>query len=171
MFANANNRSPDGAFEITRTFKAPRDLVWKAWSEPARLQAWWGPKGCKIKVAKLEFRPGGFFHYAMQYSNGPPMWGRFLFREIAAPERIVWLNSFSNETCGVTRAPFGQPFPLEMQNTVTLTEREGMTTITLRASPHGETEEERNTFEGMFASLAQGYGGTFEQLSDYLNRS
>ena len=83
---------------------APRDLVWKAWSEPARLQEWWGPKGCKVEIKKLEFRPGGFFHYVMGYSSGAEMWGRFMYREIEAPHRLVWLNSFSNPGCGITRA-------------------------------------------------------------------
>lgn len=99
------------------------------------MQTWWGPKGCSIKVANFEFRPGGFFHYAMQFSNGPQMWGRFLYPDIASQERIVWLNSFSNEGCGITRAPFDQSIPLEILNEVTLTEKAGKTTATLRARP------------------------------------
>jgi uncharacterized protein YndB with AHSA1/START domain len=159
-------------FEVTRVVKAQRSLVWTAWSEAERLQHWWGPKGCQVKVEGLEFRPGGFFHYAMHFKgNAPPMWGRFMYREIAAPDRIVWLNSFSNETCGITRAPFEQVFPLEMQNTVTFSERDGATTIHLAARPHGATAAERQVFEGMFASLATGYGGTLDQLEAYLARA
>jgi len=71
-------------FVISRVFDAPRELVWKAWTEAPRLAQWWGPKGCTIRVVKLDVRPGGIFHYAMQYKPGHDMWGRFIYREIAA---------------------------------------------------------------------------------------
>ncbi len=171
MPASKQAKAPNGVFAISRDFKAPRELVWKAWSEPEQLQAWWGPKGCTIRVAKLEFRPGGFFHYAMQFANGPSMWGRFLFRDIAEPTRIAWLNSFSNEGCGITRAPFDPLIPLEILNEVTLSEQSGRTTLTLHARPHGASEDERTTFEAMFASMEQGYGGSLEQLADHLGKA
>ena len=158
----------DGAFAMTRSFKAPRDLVWRAWSEAGRLAHWWGPKGCRIRVESLEFRPGGFFHYAMLFPDAPPAWGRFLYREIAEPERIVWLNSFSNEGCGIARAPFDDKIPLEIENSVSLAEAAGATTLSLRAIPFGATAEERECFERLFASMEQGYGGTFEQLAAHL---
>ena len=172
MTQNFTKKTPTRAFELTRVFKAPRSLVWKAWSEAERLQEWWGPKGCTLKVAGLEFRPGGFFHYAMHFSSdAPPMWGRFMYREIIAPECIVWLNSFSSDGCGITRAPFDQVIPLEIQNTVTFEERLGTTTVNLQARPHGASDEEVKVFDGMFASLAQGYGGTLDQLHDHLAKS
>jgi uncharacterized protein YndB with AHSA1/START domain len=158
----------EAVFEITRRFNLPRDVVWKAWSEPGQLQCWWGPKGCSIQVLRFEFRPGGFFHYAMKFENGPTIWGRFNYREIAAPERMVWLNSFANERCGIMRAPFSERCPLEIQNAVTFTEQAGGTTVTLRAEPFGEVEEERKYFDELRPSLEQGYGGTFEQLANHL---
>ena len=53
--------APGATFVITRTFEAPLAQVWKAWSEAAGLKAWWGPKGCSVEVASLEFRPGRLF--------------------------------------------------------------------------------------------------------------
>ena len=171
MPASDRSSAKDGAFVMTRTFDAPRSRVWTAWSDAEQLQAWWGPKGCKLKVYRLEFRPGGFFHYAMKYSNGPDMWGRFMYREIIARERLVWLNSFSNEDCGITRAPFDQKIPLEILNDVTMTEKGGKTTVTLNARPFSAADDERAVFEGMFASLEQGYGGTLDQLAALLAKS
>ncbi len=158
-------------FEIARTFDAPRDLVWKAWSEAERLEKWWGPKGCKLHVAKLEFRPGGFFHYAMTYSTGASMWGRFVYREIAAPERMVWLSSFSNEGCGIARAPFSELLPLEIQTTATFTEHGAATKVALSAVPLGASPDERKFFEDLFPSMEKGYGGTFEQLEEFLTKA
>jgi uncharacterized protein YndB with AHSA1/START domain len=162
--------SVDREFTITRSFNAPRDLVWKAWSEPERLAQWWGPKGCKLEVRKLEFKPGGIFHYGMQM--GPGMWwGRFIYREIEKPERIVFVSSFSDEAGGITRAPFSSTWPLEVLNNLTLTEENGKTTVALRGGPINPTAEERAFYEGMFESMQQGFGGTFDQLDEYLAKA
>ena len=158
----------DLAFVMTRSFDAPLSQVWKAWSSAEEMQSWWGPKGCSIKVTTFEFRPGGFFHYAMHFPDSAPMWGRFLYRNIDKQTRIVWLNSFSNETCGITRAPFEAAIPLEILNDARFVEAKGETHVTLRAVPHGASEEEIKVFEGMMASLDAGYGGTFDQLAAVL---
>jgi uncharacterized protein YndB with AHSA1/START domain len=158
-------------FVITRRFDAPRALVWKAWSEPERLAQWWGPKGCTIRVKKLDFRPGGIFHYAMGMPNGADMWGRFIYREIAAPERLSWLNSFSDETGGLARAPFNPSWPLEMLVTTIFAEEGGKTLLTLRAGAHNASATERAVFAAGFASMQQGFGGTFDQLADYLKKA
>src|SRR5262249_1091602 len=52
-------------FVISRTFDAPREQIWKAWTERARLMEWFGPAGFKMPAAKLDFRPGGTFHYCL----------------------------------------------------------------------------------------------------------
>jgi uncharacterized protein YndB with AHSA1/START domain len=155
-------------FTISRTFNAPRDLVWKAWSDPASFGQWWGPKGCKIDVAKFEFRPGGLFHYGMKMPDGQIWWGRFVYRDISKPERIVFVNSFSDAAGGITRAPFSAAWPLEILNNLTFTEQGGKTTLALRGGPINPTDDERATFEGMFASMQQGFGGTFDQLGEFL---
>ncbi len=160
--------SPDEVFEITRRFEAPRDVVWDAWTDPDRLRRWWGPAGCSIDVLRFEFREGGFFHYAMRFDGAPTMWGRFHYREIAGPQRLVWLNAFANERCGIARAPFSDVCPLEILNTVTFTGHAGETTVALRAEPFGEVDAERRYFIDLRPSLEQGYGGTFEQLADHL---
>jgi uncharacterized protein YndB with AHSA1/START domain len=168
MPADDRSAAEAGTFAITRVFDASRERVWKAWSEADEMGAWWGPKACTVNLISFDFRPGGFFHYAMQFPNAEPMWGRMLFRDIAAPDRIVWLNSFSNEGCGITRAPFNELFPLEMHTEVNFIEQGERTAIALRARPHGASEAERAFFEGMFASLEQGFGGTFDQLTEHL---
>ena len=107
---NAGSAVPE--FVVTREFDAPRELVFKAWTERERLAAWWGPKGFKIRVAKLDLRPGGIFHYSMTTPAGDEWWGRFVYREISPPERLVYVNSFSNAEGGVTCAPMMPTFPL-----------------------------------------------------------
>ena len=90
-------------FVISRVFDAPRELVWKCFTEPERMKQWWGPKGFKVLASKMDLRPGGTYHYGLKAPNGAPMWGKFVFREIVPPQRMVLINSFSDEAGGVTR--------------------------------------------------------------------
>jgi uncharacterized protein YndB with AHSA1/START domain len=161
-------------FVISRTFDAPRKLVWKALTEAEALAQWWGPKGASIRVIKLEMRPGGLFHYSMQYRPGHEIFGRFVYREIAAPERLVYVSSFSDANGGIAPAPFpqlGDHWPREVLNNLTLTEQGGKTTLTLRGGPINATEEGRKAFADMRDSMRQGFGGTFDKLDDYLAKA
>lgn len=155
-------------FAITRVFDAPRDLVWKAFTEPKRLKEWWGPKGVTIIESKMDLRPGGSYHYAMRTPDGNTMWGKFVYREITPPSRMVFVNSFSDEAGGVTRHPMAPNWPLEMLSTFLFEEESGKTRFTVRWSPLNATEEERATFAAGHASMQQGWGGTLDKLAAYL---
>lgn len=161
----------ENAFVISRTFAAPRDQVWKAWTERERLMEWFGPKGFKMTVANLDFRPGGTFHYCLRPSAGSEMWGKFVYREITPPGRIVMVNSFSDEDGRLNRHPASETWPLEMLTTVTFTEEKGKTTVTVRWSPINPTPEERKTFDSSHDGMRQGWNGTFAQLEEYLARN
>ena len=158
-------------FAISRMLNVPRESVWKAWTEAARLEKWWGPKGSTVRVVALDVRPGGIFHYAMQFKPGHDIWGRFIYREIVAPERMVYVSAFSDAAGGVTRAPFFDgKWPLEILNTLTLTAQGGKTLLALRAHPLNARDDELKTFTGAFDSMRQGFGGSFEQLDSHLSR-
>lgn len=87
---------------------------------------------------------------------------------IDAPSRIVLVNSFSDETGGVTRHPTSASWPLEMLSRFELESEGNRTTLTIRWLPINSTEEERATFAGAMDSMTQGWSGTFDQLADYL---
>src|SRR5579864_7933888 len=163
--------STSGPVVISRTFDAPRNSIWKAWTQRASLMEWFGPKGFTMPAAKMDFRPGGSFHYCLAGPDGYEMWGKFVYREIAVLERIVLVNSFSNEDGGITRHPMSPTCPLEMLSTFTLAEHNGKTTATVEWSPLNATAEERATFDAARESMEQGWSGTFEQLADYLARA
>jgi uncharacterized protein YndB with AHSA1/START domain len=129
---------------------------------------WFGPKGFKMPAAKLDFRPGGTFHYCLCAPDGKEMWGKFVYSEIAAPERIVLVNSFSDEEGGLTRHPFSASWPLEMLTTTTLVGEGYKTRISIEWIPLNPTEVERKTFDGAREGMKQGWCGTFEQLAEYL---
>jgi uncharacterized protein YndB with AHSA1/START domain len=153
---------------IVRTFEAPRELVWKAWMEPERFMRWWGPAGFTMTVLKMDFRPGGVFHYAMRSPDGQEMWGKFVYREIAAPERIVFINSFSDQEGNLIRHPMVSTWPLQILNTLTLSEQGTKTKLTLRGGPYSATEAEWQTFNDALVGVHKGFTGTFDQLTGYL---
>ncbi len=155
-------------FTISRVFDAPRELMWKAWTERDHLARWFGPKGASISAATLDFRPGGVFHYCMRTPDGQEIWGKFVYREIVPPERIVLVNSFSDAQGNLTRHPWSATWPLEVLSTTTFTEDRGRTTVTLRWSPLNASDAERKTFNAGHQSIRQGWTGTFEQLTEYL---
>jgi uncharacterized protein YndB with AHSA1/START domain len=155
---------------ITRVFNAPRELVFKAFSESEALDQWWGPVGMEMCGSKLDFRPGGLYHYGMKAPDGKMMWGRFKFLEIIKPERIVFINSFADKEGDIIRAPFFSDFPLEVKNIITFTEHDGKTTLTLRGGPINATEKEQKAFYDMQSGMQQGFDGTFDQLEKYISK-
>lgn len=157
-------------FLISRTFDAPRELVWAAWTETDRLMKWFGPKGSTMTHAKNDLRPGGTFHYAMQFA-GSEMWGKWVYREIVPPERLVLVSSFSDAEGNVTRHPMSPTWPRQMLSTTTLIEEGGKTTVTIDWRPLDATQEELDTFAKGKPSMNQGWGGTFDQLDEYLART
>jgi uncharacterized protein YndB with AHSA1/START domain len=156
-------------FIILREFNAPRELVWKAWTERDQLRQWFGPKGFLMTEAHLDFRVGGIFHYAMKTPEGKEFWGKFVYREIRAPEKIVYVNSFSDQEAGVTRHPLTQdPWPLQMLTETTFAETGGKTTVTIKWVPLDPTDDEQATFDKGRPSMTQGWSGTLDRLSAYL---
>lgn len=153
---------------ITRTFKAPKNLVFKAWSEAERLEQWWGPKGFSLTVEQLNFHPNGVFHYCIQSPDGLKMWGKFVYQDIEPNVKIVFLNSFADENANTIRAPFSDTWPLEMYNVMTLEELDGNTTVQLHISPYNASDSEVTTFGENHENMEIGFTGTFDRLEDYL---
>lgn len=121
---------------ILRIFDAPADLVWKAWTEPERLMRWWGPKGFTATACSIDLRVGGKYLFCMRSPEGQDFWSTGTYKEIDEPKRLVCTDSFADESGNVVPAThygLGDPdFPLELQVSVTLKEKNGMTRMDLR---------------------------------------
>lgn len=167
MQTEREKKGQDVELVIQRTLQAPRHLVWKTFTEAKHLENWWGPKGSKIAVKKFDFRTDGIFHYSMEL-GGQLMWGRFIYKEIAEPEKIVFISSFSDKNGGISKAPFFDNFPTEILNVVTLIDKDGITLLTLRGGPLNANEEQIKVYKDLFPSMNQGFKGTFDQLEEYL---
>ena len=157
------------ALVIERIFDAPRELVWKAWTEPEQVARWWGPKGFTSPAAEIDFRVGGKYLFAMrspEYEEGRVLWSTGVYREIVPFERIVCTDSFADEKGNVVPATYygmNADTPLEMLVTVTFEEHEGKTRLTLRhvGIPSGPDREGAN----------QGWSQSFDNLAEYLAKA
>jgi uncharacterized protein YndB with AHSA1/START domain len=154
---------------ITRDFDAPRELVWKAWTEPEHMMRWWGPKGFTSPHCEIDFRVGGKWFSAMQspeFNEGRPIWGIGVYREIVPMERIVCTDSFADEHGNVVPAThygMGADFPPEMLVTVTFEDLGGKTRMTLRHAglPAGEMSD----------GAQQGWSESFDKLAESLAKA
>ena len=81
---------------ITRVFDAPRELVWKAWTDPKYVMQWWGPKGFTAPLCEIDFRVGGKFLYCMRTPDGQEFWNAGEYHEIVLHEKIVSSMYFSD---------------------------------------------------------------------------
>ena len=158
-------------FVMTRVFDAPRDLLWTCFTDPERMKQWWGPKGFTVLSSKMDLRVGGTYHYGMKAPDGASMWGLFTYREIVPKEKLVFVNSFSDENRGVTRHPMAPTWPLTLLTTFTFEDAPGgKTKFTVRWQTLDATEAEQEAFDAPQArqSMINGWGGTLDQLAGYL---
>lgn len=159
-------------FIISRVFDAPRDRVWKAWTEVERLKQWWGPKGFTVTQLKLDLRPGGTMHYCLRMPDGGEMWGLFDYREISPPRKLVFVNSFSDPKGGISTHPMSPTWPRQMLTTVSFEEQGGKTTVTVNWVPlDGSTDLERKTFEEGRGSMKMGWTGTMDNFDAFLAKA
>ena len=151
------------ALLITRIFNAPRKLVWKAWSDPAHLMKWWGPKNFTSPKCKMDFRVGGKYQYCMRSPEGQEFYSTGTYREITPLEKIVWTDSFADEKGNAVPAEhygMGKDFPFELLVTLTFEDFEGKTKFTLRHEgiPAGE----------MHDMTSGGWNESLDKLADSL---
>jgi uncharacterized protein YndB with AHSA1/START domain len=169
--SNAAGEAAHGfAFVISREFNAPRDLVFRAWTEEKHLLNWMGPKQTPIKRLTNELRPGGTMHYCMELPNGTEYWGKWTYRQIVPPEYLEVLVSFADADGNIARNPWQATWPLQTLSKTTFTEQDGKTALTLHWSAYEATAEEEAAFAApqAQAGMKAGWGGTMDKLEEYL---
>lgn len=128
MFAEATSTEDSRTLVITRTLKAPRELVWKMFSDPYHLAQWWGPKGYTNRVEKLDFRTGGKWLHVMIAPDGNELPTDNDIVEVTPPKRIVFRNAPADPKI------FGDNPPPGFTKTLTFEEVEGGTLLKLVCS-------------------------------------
>jgi uncharacterized protein YndB with AHSA1/START domain len=139
---------------LTRTFDAPRTIVFKVMTDPAHIPQWWGRRGSTTIVDRMDVRPGGEWRFVQRTPDGKEYGFRGVYREIAPPERLVYTFEFE-----------GMPGRVSTE-TVTFEERSGRTTLTNRV--RFETVEDR---DGILASgMQEGASESMDRLDELVRR-
>lgn len=139
---------------LTRVFDAPRELVFKAWTEPAMLLKWWGPKGFTNTFHEIDVRPGGKWRFIMHGPDGVDYPNQIVFDEVIRPERLVYTHGSGVE---------GDPGTFNV--TVTFEEQGSRTLLTLRML--FPSIEERDRVVNEYGAL-EGGRQTLERLAEHL---
>lgn len=153
---------------VGHTVAAPRERVWRAWTDRDELMRWFGPCGFTMPVASMDLRPGGRFHHCLRGPDGAEVWSLWIFETIEPPRRLVLEQSFADAQGRVVAHPMVPTWPRRTRSTLTFDEGDGGTAITLRKLVIDGTEEEHRTYEAALDGMRQGWAGTFAQLDRHL---
>jgi uncharacterized protein YndB with AHSA1/START domain len=147
---------------ITRLFNAPREKVWRAWTEPEQLKKWWGPKEFTCPDCTIDLRVGGKYLNSMMDAKGNKFWTAGEYREIVFPEKMVYTDSFADENGNIVSSEhYGMAgIPAELIVTVLLEDENGKTKMTMKHSglPAGEHKDGANI----------GWNSSFDKLAESL---
>lgn len=148
--------STDREIVITRMFKAPPELVWRAWTDPAQIVRWWGPAGFTTTTHAMDVRPGGVWRFDMHGPDGRDYPNRIVFDEVEAPRRLVYTHAGDDDVEGV-----------RFQVIVTFEKQDGGTKLTMRSDFGSAAERERICREyGAVEGGAQTVGRLAEHLGE-----
>ncbi len=143
---------------LTRTFDAPREIVFRTWTEAELMSKWWGPKIFTTPVCELDARPGGRLYIVMRGPANSPFDGDYpttgTFTEVEAPRRLVFTAKAFEDEKGNSM--------LETLNTVTFTEVEGKTEVRLHIVVVKSSPEVATALAGM----EQGWSESLDKLSE-----
>ena len=142
----------DREIVLTREFDAPRELVFEAHSKAEHMRQWWGPRKYEIPLCEIDFRPGGTWRMVHRGPDGEEFGFHGEYREIVAPEKIVWTFEFE-----------GAPGNVSVE-TATFEERDGKTILT--ASAVYDSVEARDAM--LQTGMEDGAAETYDRLAEYL---
>jgi uncharacterized protein YndB with AHSA1/START domain len=143
---------------ISRILNAPRELVWKAWTETKLMEQWWGPRGFTSSGAKMDVRPGGVFEICMDHPQFPNHWSKGVFTEVIKPSKLVFTSKAFIDDSGEAK--------LETINTIILEEQNGKTKFSL----HAVVLKAAPGMEFALNGMNQGWNETIDKLEELLSK-
>jgi len=133
---------------VTRTFDAPLEMLWKAWTEPEHFKKWYGPKGFTVPTCEIDLRVGGRHLWSMESPDGNRMYFTGAYKEVSPMERLVFTDAMSDAEGN--EISMGEGMSASMDVTVTFAHAGGKTTVTVS---HMGNEQAGMGWEGAFDKL------------------
>jgi uncharacterized protein YndB with AHSA1/START domain len=152
---------------LERVFNAPRDLVFKMFKEPEHVKHFWGPRGWEVPYCKIDFRPGGVWHYCMKCVDkkqekfyGMEAWGKAVYKEIDEPTKFVYTDFFSDAQGNINDA---------LPTTIITMELVALGGSTTKLVSRGEYVSAEALKTVMDMGMLQGITETWDRLEEHLN--
>ncbi|MCH7480632.1 MAG: SRPBCC domain-containing protein [Chloroflexi bacterium] len=149
--------------EVSRTFEAPLESLWKAWTEPEHFMQWYGPKGFTAPTCEIDLRVGGRHLWSMQSPDGNQMYFTGSYKKVVPMELLVYTDGMSDADGNIMSpemAGMGDHMPETMDVTVTFVHADGKTTVTVSHISHGPEDRAgmgwEQAFDKLTAILAEG---------------
>ena len=157
--------SESAEYLLDRNFDAPRDLVWRAWTDPEILHRWYGP-GVETTIHKFDLEPGGVWLNEMNW-GGNSHYQKVIFKEVTRPEIIVWHHYSSTDAeWNITSNAMMPDWPRVLLTTVTFEEVGEQTKVRLTQVPFEATEAEIACFAQAMSNMDKGWGGGYAVLDE-----
>jgi len=153
-------------FVLEREFNAPRELVWRAWTDPELLVRWYGP-GVETVIHKFDLEPAGVWLNEMKMS-GDSNFQKIIFKEVTRPEKLVWHHCSADADWNIAANPMMPDWPRILLTTVTFEERGDRTNVRLSQIPVDATDAEIACFAKMKDGMSAGWGSGYAIIDDVL---
>lgn len=156
-------------FSVQRTLEAPREWVFRAHVDSDQVLRWFGPEGARVLSSRMDLRVGGSWHYGLALPDGSTTWGRQEFLEIDAPNRLVFLQTFSDPDGGLARHPLNPNWPLRLLSSAVFEEEGlGRTRLSYTWLPWEANPAEQAVFDEARPAMAEGFRGMLDALQAHL---
>lgn len=152
-------------FVLDREFDAPRELVWRAWTDPEFLQRWYGP-GVETVIHRFDLEPEGFWLNEMKMKAGSNF-QKIIFKEVSEPEKLVWHHCSTDARWNIVANPMMPDWPRILLTNVTFEDRGEQTNVRLSQIPLDATDAEIACFAKMKDGMSGGWGSGYE-IADQL---
>ncbi len=153
-------------YAIDRVFDAPRDLVWRAWTDPDLLSRWYGP-GVETIIHKFELKPGGLWLNEMRWGDKSDL-SKMVFQEVVPQVKLVWHHSSTDAGWNIIANPMMPDWPRVLLSTVTFEEMDAKTKVRLAMVPLEATDAEIACFAGAMAGMDKGWRSGFTVMEELL---
>lgn len=153
-------------FSMDRVFDAPRELVWRAWTDPELLNQWYGP-GVETIIHEFDLTPEGKWLNEMRMGGGSNF-QMIIFKEVVEPEKLTWHHCSADADWNLAPNPMMPDWPRILLTTVTFTEQGQQTRVSLTQVPLDATDAEIACFAKMKDGMSGGWGKGYEVIDGLL---
>ncbi len=153
-------------YVLERTFDAPREMVWRAWTDPELLSRWYGP-GIETIIHDFDLQPGGAWLNEMRWGENADF-SKMVFQEVTQQEKLVWHHSSTDADWNIISSPMMADWPRVLLTTVTFEDSGNKTNVRLSQIPIDATDAEIACFAAMMDGMSKGWGGGYKIIDEIL---